>query len=285
LKNEISAEIKTCSIPKKFPDGNSYQSLSVENVANLAKKLALKGSQIEIKALEQGIIPERYARNFKAFNPENQIILLKSQVSVIGLGGLGGAVSEILARIGIGTLNLIDGDTFEDSNLNRQFLSTQSLLAASKAEAAFNRVNQVNSSVTARKYAEFLDEKNATELIEGSNVVVDCLDNLKTRFILQNATQRLNIPLVSAAIAGTTGQVTVVFPEDQGLSMVYGEPESLPPKGAEAALGTLPHCVTTTAALECSEVVKILLKNGSLLRNRLLIIDLMDNTFEVLQLQ
>jgi molybdopterin-synthase adenylyltransferase len=76
-----------------------------------------------LQLLKTDIIPERYVRNFNAFSPKDQIKLLRSTVAVVGLGGLGGGVTEILARIGIGTLILIDGDVFEDTNLNRQMLS------------------------------------------------------------------------------------------------------------------------------------------------------------------
>ena len=149
MKSDIINKIKKVSIRKKFPDKTFYTSISVEHIGNLAEFFQVSGLHIEITALEQGIVPERYARNMKTFSPVDQATLLGSQVSIVGLGGLGGAVTEILARIGIGSLNLIDGDTFEDSNLNRQFLSTHHLQATSKAQAAGKRVKAINSSILA----------------------------------------------------------------------------------------------------------------------------------------
>jgi molybdopterin-synthase adenylyltransferase len=211
--------------------------------------------------------------------------LLRARVSIVGLGGLGGGVTEILARIGIGRLNLIDGDDFEDSNLNRQFLSTCDLLATPKAQAAVQRVHQINPSVEVLHHRRFLTQENSLDLLAESDLVVDCLDNLKTRFELEHACKKIRAPLVSAAVAGSSGQLTTIFPDDNGFRLIYGDPHQAPLKGAETALGTMPYSVTTLAALECAEVVKVLLNRGTLLRNRLLIADLMDATFDIVSLQ
>jgi len=285
MVNGLVNEIGSSAIAKQFRDNTPYRSLPVAAVALLARKYDLSGHQVEIEALQAGIVPERYARNMRTFSLQDQAVLLQSRVSVVGLGGLGGGVTEILARIGIGHLNLMDGDTFEDSNLNRQFLSTHKGLAAPKADAAVERVQSVNASVAVAGHIEFLNADNAAGLLAGSDVVVDCLDSLKFRFILEEACQTAGIPLVSAAIAGVAGHVTTIFPEDPGLKLIYGERDRIPAKGAEASLGTLPQCVTILSALETSEVVKVLLKRGSLLRNRLMVVDLTDNTVEVLKLQ
>lgn len=284
MESDIINKIKKVSIIKKFPDETFYTSISVEHIANLAKRFQASGRDIEIAALEQGIIPERYARNMKTYSSTDQASLLRSRISIVGLGGLGGAVAEILARIGIGCLNLVEGDIFEDSNLNRQFLSTHHLIAKSKTQAAVERICKINSSISVQGHHVFLDDKNAVSLIDNSDVVVDCLDNIKTRFLLEKTSKKVGSPLVSAAVAGSFGHITSMFPEDQGLSLIYGEPDILPQKGAEASLGCLPQAVTLLAALEASEVVKILLNKGSVLRNKLCIVDLMDNRLEVLDL-
>jgi molybdopterin/thiamine biosynthesis adenylyltransferase len=284
LRADIINKIKKVSIRKKFPDDTLYTSISVEHVQGLSKFFEVSGRQIEIAALEESIVPERYSRNMKSFSTNDQAILLKSRVSIVGLGGLGGAVTEILARIGIGALNLIDGETFEDSNLNRQFLCTHHLLAKSKAEAAVKRVNEINSSIVVQEHYALLDEKNTESLIDDSDVIVDCLDNLKTRLLLERAAKKIGSPLVSAAVAGAFGHVTSIFPEDRGLKLIYGESNDIKQKGAEASLGCIPYAVTLLASLETSEVVKILLSKGSVLRNKLLVADLMDNRLEVLDL-
>jgi molybdopterin/thiamine biosynthesis adenylyltransferase len=228
--------------------------------------------------------PARYARNRETLSIHNQKTLQASHVCVVGLGGLGGAVIEILARLGIGTLTLIDGDIFEESNLNRQLLSTMQNLGTAKAEAAEARIRQINPQVKTVVHSVFLTSDNASALIAGAEVAADCLDNLKSRFILEKAVKSAGIPMVSAAIAGTFGQMTTIFPEDAGLSLVYGPEHTVPDRGAEADLGTLPYTALALAALECSEITKILLQQGRTLKNRLLVLDLMENMLEVLPL-
>lgn len=284
MKTDMIKAIEKQSIAKQYPDNTDCTSISVEHISKIAESFNVSGRDVEIAALELGIVPERYARNMKMFSAEDQIALLQSRVSVVGLGGLGGVVVEVLARIGIGTLHLIDGDIFEDSNLNRQFLSTYNLLSTSKAAAALERVADINSSIVVRPYGEHLVEENAVMLIRQSDVVVDCLDNLNTRFVLERAAKKIGSPLVSAAVAGASGHVTSIFPEDQGLELIYGSQDGTMQHGAEASLGCLPQAVALLASIETSEVVKILLGKGSVLRNKLFVVDLIDNTLEILSL-
>lgn len=270
--------------PTEFPDKTFYNSISVKQIMNLSKAFGASGREIEIMALEHGVVPERYVRNMRTFSPQDQVALLKAQVGVVGLGGLGGVVVEILARAGIGTLNVIDGDTFEESNLNRQFLSTPKLISKSKADTAARRIKEINPSLAVNQRSQFLNQKNGLDLLNRSDVIVDCLDNLKTRFILEQLCRQIGSPLVSAAVAGSTGHVTTIYPQDQGLRLIYGDPDKIPSKGAEASLGTVPYAVTFLAALECAEVVKIIQQKGSLLRNKLLVADLNDGVFDVINL-
>jgi molybdopterin/thiamine biosynthesis adenylyltransferase len=282
----ISIDDITCAAtPRQFPDKTPYRSISVEHVRRLAVESGASGREIEIAALENGIVPERYARNMRSFSPADQTALLRARVAVVGLGGLGGTVTEILSRLGVGRLTLLDGDRFEDSNLNRQLLSTVEGLGQLKSEAALARVGRINPSVEITDLTEFVTVENAAAVLGGCDVVVDCLDNLRTRFQVEDACRRLGCPLVSAAVAGSSGHVTTIFPEDSGLRLIYGEPQSAPLKGAETALGTVPYAVTFLAALEGAEVVKVILKKGSLLRHKLLVADLMDGIIEVMNLR
>ncbi|MBW1866170.1 MAG: ThiF family adenylyltransferase, partial [Deltaproteobacteria bacterium] len=129
---KILQVVKKKALDKTGPDGSRYSSLAVKSVAFLAESFGIAGRFVEITALENDIIPERYIRNMQTLSITNQISLLNATVCIVGLGGLGGTVTELLARIGIGTLILVDGDTFEDSNLNRQLLSTERLLSTPK---------------------------------------------------------------------------------------------------------------------------------------------------------
>ncbi|CAB5081972.1 hypothetical protein D3OALGA1CA_2127 [Olavius algarvensis associated proteobacterium Delta 3] len=285
LPSLLIDEIANRAVDRKLPDGSPYRSLSLMDSLQLARRYDLMGWEVEIGALENGVVPERYARNLHMMSPEDQVQLLQSRVSVIGLGGLGGAVTEILARIGIGRLSLFDADHFEDSNLNRQFLSNLDEVGSPKAEAAAARVGRINPSVEVHAAKVLVGRENAEALLRNSDGIVDCLDNIQTRFVIEDAARRLGCPLVSAAVAGASGHLTTVFPSDPGLVSVFGPRDAAAEKGSEASLGCLPQAVTFLATLECSEIIKILLGRGALLRGKLLTADLMDNTFEILRLQ
>ena len=226
----------------------------------------------------------RYARNFQSISLEEQERLASARVCVVGLGGLGGGVVEMLARIGVGSLDLVDGDCFDETNLNRQLFSSEKDLGVPKAHVARKRVGAINSTVNVNVFNTFLNRRNAQEIMGHAQVVVDCLDSISHRFLLQELAQTRNIPLVSGAIAGTAGQVTVIYPGDPGFKLIYGDPYDNKSSGIEEQLGNLAHCALLVASLQSSEVIKVLLGRGEVLQNRLLVCDLMTNSFEVMQL-
>ncbi|WDP93406.1 MAG: HesA/MoeB/ThiF family protein [Desulfobacter sp.] len=229
--------------------------------------------------------PQRYARNFETLSRGDQEKLGKSRVAVLGLGGLGGGVCELLARTGVGELVLIDGDVFDASNLNRQFLSRENNIGQGKAQEAGKRVQAINSEVDVTICPVFADPANISEMIRGADLAVDCLDTIRARFTLQDAARDLGIPLVSGAIAGVTGQVTVIYPGDPGFELIYGEvPDLRKDRGIETQTGNLSFCAHFIASLQASEAVKVLTGKGEVLRNKLLIAELWTNTMEVMDL-
>jgi len=240
--------------------------------------------EVELAALGTGVVPWRYQRNLGTVGLEGQTKLLRATVAVVGLGGLGGYVTEALARMGVGRLILIDGDVFEEHNLNRQILSAEARLGADKVLAAQRRVAEINSAVEVIGRAVILTRENLPQLLEGADVVVDGLDRLPVRLVLQQGTQALGMPMVHGSIAGFLGQVMTVFPGDPGLIGLYGEGSELPERGLEAQVGTPAATPMAVAAWEAQEVVKILLGRGELLRHRLLVMDMETGTIEVLQL-
>lgn len=270
----------------KRPDGKQVKILSVAQIQSLAERLSIDEKVIEIRSIELGIFPERYLRNFDAFTPSDQVRLLQSRVAIIGLGGLGGTLVELLARAGVGHLTLIDGDQFEGHNLNRQLLCTLDRLGTSKAKAAVDRVHAINSSLTVQAHAESLTPENAAGLLENHHVIADCLDNIRTRYAVEKTAKATGIPFVSAAVAGTTGHITTIFPDDKGLELIYGPPESLKAdRGIETIVGNLPYAVSLIASMESAEVIKILLRQQQhLLRNKMLMVDVATHTYEILSL-
>lgn len=277
--------IEKAAMPKQMPDGSLAPILTVDQVEQLAMRFGTDGKTVEIAAFENSVFPERYVRNFSTFTTAEQIRLLKSHITVVGLGGLGGTVTEYLARAGVGHLNLVDGDQFEDHNLNRQTLCTQDRLGQPKARSAAERVCRINSSLTVQAFSEYLTDENADRYIAGSHVVVDCLDNIDSRFTLQSAARQAKIPMVSAAVGGLCGHITTIYPQDQGLELIYGASgQRTSAKGAETVLGCLPQAVGLIAAAESAEVIKVLLDQQTL-QNKMLVVDVTTHTYEVLALK
>lgn len=164
-----------------------------------------------------------YTRNIPALTAEECMLLSGKQVAVIGCGGLGGYLIEYLARIGIGSIRCVDGDVFEESNLNRQLLSTPSLLGTSKAKAAADRIRKINPHVQAEAFPVFLEEANARELITGCDAVLDGLDSIPSRRILAKACNDANIPYIYGAISGWVAQAAVCMPGEDLIGKLYPE--------------------------------------------------------------
>ncbi len=258
------------------PAGKEYRFLSLETTAELAVEFKITVSEIELAALQLDIIPERYQRNIGTIGATGQRKLLQSAVTVVGNGGLGGFVIEMLARMGVGRIIAIDGDCFADSNLNRQLLATEKNLGQSKAQAAAERVTLVNSSTIVDSYHLIGTEKNLPPLLKDCNLVIDCLDNLPSRFDLEKVCSRLNLVLVHGAIAGMLGQIAVIRPGKPLLESIYGSiTESGMTRGVEVQLGNPATTPAMLAAWQVSEAVKYLVGlDGVLPENILLIIDM-----------
>lgn len=212
---------------------------------------------------------------------EENLSLREKKVVVVGCGGLGGYIIEELARLGIGKITAIDGDVFDETNLNRQLLSNVENLGKSKALTARKRMKRVNPDIKVHAIHDFLDETNAEEILEGHDVICDALDNMSSRLLLQKYASKLGIPLVYGAIAGWYGQVTTIFPGDSILgSMHQGNAN----KGIEQELGNPSFTPALVASIQVAEVVKIFTGKGRLLRNRFLMIDTLEQEYEIFDL-
>ena len=165
----------------------------------------------------------RYERNIPALTEAECEILKKKRVLVVGCGGLGGHIIDQLARIGIGSIRVVDGDVFEESNLNRQLLSDVTLLGVSKAKAAAAHIARVNPDITVEAVKEFLTESNAAELVAGCDVVMDALDNIQGRKILAAACTKAGIPYVYGAIQGWVAQAGISMPGENLIEKLFPE--------------------------------------------------------------
>lgn len=233
--------------------------------------------------LAKGEVPERYLRNIGTIGIGGQKRLIEARVAVVGAGGLGGNVVELLARQGVGFLRIIDGDSFALHNLNRQLLATERTVGMNKAVVAAARVGEVNSDVEVHAVPAMFDQDNAEELLSTIDVAVDALDSIDCRLLLCRTARELNIPLVHAAIAGFTGQVKTVLPTGPGLERIYGTTGSAD-RGIETVLGNPAATPALAAAIQVQEVVKLLTGIGKPLTDELLYFDAELNIYELLNL-
>jgi len=258
------------------PAGREVEVLEDFQAASIADACQCTVHDVYSQALTLGICPYRYLRNREAISLKEQLRLAKSRVAVIGAGGLGGQVILLLARMGIGTLVVVDYDVFDETNLNRQALSSMETLGKQKPEAAAATVSSINPGVKVIPCQVKLDSSNAPEILTGANVVVDALDNVQDRFLLERTTKKLGIPLVHGALAGFEGQVMTIFPDDPGLKHLYrnegaGGDKS---KRPESILGVPTLTPALIATLESMEVLKIILKREKIFRNTMVHVDL-----------
>jgi len=216
---------------------------------------------------------KRYIRNIPALSEEECALLRSKKVCVVGCGGLGGHIIEQLARIGIGEIRCVDGDHFEETNLNRQLFSEESLIGQSKAESAARRVNAINSSVNARPCYAYLTEKNAVDIIRGCDVVLGGLDNIPTRKILACACAQEGIPYIYGAISGWVAQAGISLPGDGLIDRLYPKDTVLRDKSV------LSFTPALCASMQTALCVKLL--TGRAVENGVLYyFDLLDQEFE-----
>lgn len=267
------------------PGEEGFCSVKEEGLRKMAARQGQSLAQVMIAALDQGLWPERFRPQRGTLTAAQQARLLSSTVAVIGLGGLGGTVTLLLARFGIGTLILCDGDTFEESNLNRQALATLSRLGQNKAQAAAEELAGLSPAVQVRPFPFMANQTNLSEILSGAQVVVDCLDNLPARYLLEKAARDQKTPFIHGAVAGLEGFVLTVFPDDPGLTSLYGPTAAPKEDSAETLLGVPTMTPNLIASLQVTEVVKILLGWEPLARGRLVHLDLSLPALETMRLE
>ena len=237
----------------------------------------------------------RYSRHtmLNELGEEGQIKLLDSKVLLIGAGGLGSPAALYLAAAGVGTIGIVDFDTVDASNLQRQVLHGMKDVGRPKVESAADRLRDLNPDVTVIPHREPISSENALEIIKGYDIVLNGSDNFPTRYLVNDACQFLGKPLVDASIFMFEGQVTVYMPQNNSFGYeagpcyrcLYPDP---PPPGevpscAEAGvLGVLPGIVGSVQAVEA---IKLIIGKGEPLIGRLLMIDTLDMSFRTLNIQ
>ncbi|HUT49304.1 MAG TPA: molybdopterin-synthase adenylyltransferase MoeB [Alphaproteobacteria bacterium] len=236
----------------------------------------------------------RYARHviLDEVGEEGQEKLLAAKVLVVGAGGLGAPLLLYLAAAGVGTLGVIDDDTVELSNLQRQVIHTTERLGAPKVESAKAALAAVNPEIKVEAIGERLTAKNAAELVSRFDLVADGSDNFDTRYLLNDACYLARVPLVSAALLRFEGQLSTFRAyEGQGENKgpcyrcIFREapPEGTVPRCEEA--GIFGAVAGAVGSLQAAEVLKELLGLGQSMSGRLLLYDALDTTFRVIKVK
>lgn len=226
---------------------------------------------------------ERYDRQLmiKGWGVEGQKRLKKSRVAVVGAGGLGSPVAIYLAVAGVGELILVDSDVVELNNLNRQILHWDQDIGLPKVKSAKEKLEKWNPNVEVKIVQEEVTKDNVINIIKGAHVVVDALDNFKTRYILNEACVELDIPLIHGGVYGFTGQLTTIVPKrGPCLKCIFPKPPE--EKEKFPVVGVTPGII---GSMEALEVIKLITGIGAPLVGRLLIFDGEDFTAEVVKIE
>src|SRR5947208_10156327 len=248
-----------------------------ENVESMTGGFTLwkdRGYEVDTPRTLSAEQRERYSRHLllPEVGIEGQQKLLDAKVLLLGAGGLGSPTALYLAAAGVGTLGIVDNDEVDLSNLQRQVIHNTDRIGTPKVESAEESIRALNPDVEVRKYPVRIDSSNIVEIIEGYDVIVDGVDNFPTRYLLNDATVRLKIPVVSASILGFDGQLSVFKPyEGPCYRCLFREPppaELAPSCGANGVLGVLPG---TMGLLQATEVIKLITGIGHPAIGRLLL--------------
>ena len=209
--------------------------------------------------------------------------LADARVAVVGVGGLGSVCSLYLALAGVGYLRLIDPDTVETHNLHRQILYNPEELHQPKAEVAANLLAKKNPLIKVNAVVEKVDALNVESLLDGVDVVVDCLDNIPTRYLVNRACVKLGIPYVFAAVMGLEGNLAVFNPPESGCLECTMHNHSVKPE--KKVFGIIGASAGIMGSLEAMEAIKLIAGIGSNLVGKMLVCDFTDMSFTTYRCQ
>ena len=261
--------------------GQTFHTISDSDLGDYARRQHLTLRQSVAAALRGGFFPECYERNFPSLSAPEQLRLFDSSVLLVGLGGLGGTLAPLLARVGVGRVLLADGDVFTPANLNRQWLATHQTLGEKKAQVAADHLREINPALLAEAIPQYLTPDNLMSYLSQVKVALDGLDNLTSRRDLFQAAPKAGVPLVHGAVVGKFGQLTTILPDDpDSFTRIYSDTAKEVAGGQEILAPT----ATLTASLQVQEAIRLLLGQPPAYHGRLAHFDGDTGTLELLPL-
>jgi len=224
----------------------------------------------------------RYSRQImiEGFGEEGQARLKEAKVVVAGAGGLGSPIALYLAAAGIGTIRVIDKDKVELSNLNRQILHWDENIGQRKTSSAGDKLRRINKDVKIEAIAESIADNNVSQLTDGFDLIVDAMDNLPTRLLLNKTAVGKNIPFFHGAVSGFEGRAMTVIPRQTAcLKCLY--PGDIPAQKTPV-IGVTPAII---GCIQATEVIKYITGIGHLLTNRLLFYNGLEMVFDEIEVK
>jgi adenylyltransferase/sulfurtransferase len=226
---------------------------------------------------------QRYSRQIvlKEVGGIGQKKLLNSKVTIIGCGGLGSTVAVYLTAAGIGTLQIIDFDTVDLSNLHRQILHFTSDLNKKKTQSAFEKLHQLNPDVKIEVVNDILMPNNIIDILEGSSFVIDGSDNIPTKMLINDACIQLKIPFTIAGVVRFNGQIMTVDPEKKTACYrcIFGDITENEPSMSCSQAGVIGLIPGIVGCIQANEAIKYILNIGDIITNRMLFLDLLKYRF------
>ncbi len=235
----------------------------------VAAEFSITLKDIEKIVLENSFFPLRFQRQRNLLGSACQLCLLNAKVGIIGCGGLGGSIFEMLLRLGVGHLLVIDPDFFSESNLNRQLLATTANLGRYKVDAAFDRGQLVNPVAEVETLNQVFQSATGEVRLASCDLVIDALDSVSARLELAQLCARNNLMLIHGAVAGWYGQMAPVTPGSEKMAQIY--PENSPVKSASSVPGSeikalienIAPTVNAVAALQVAAAIQYLCAFGT----------------------
>lgn len=220
---------------------------------------------------------EQYSRNMGIINNQELTTIMKTKVLLVGVGGLGGYIACSLVRLGVENITIIDSDNFELSNLNRQIFATIKTLNKSKVAVTKEKLLDINPYLNIKAIHSKFDENIDESIFKDIDIIIDAVDNIKSKLLIEKYASINNIPLIHGAIGGWYGQLGVILPGSDILKEIYKNKVL----GVEDSLKSPTFIPGIVGNLMISEFIKFILKKGALL-NQILYLDVLEHDYQII---